>query len=285
MRIAITGPFGFVGSRLTPQLQKNHHCRTLSRQPSNEPNSAVIDYDKPKSLTAATAQCDTVIHLGGMAHLPQNTPQAQADIYKSNVTDTLALARAAANNHCQRFIFISSIKVNGEETFGTPFKFDDKPAPEDYYGHSKLAAEQGLQELCKKSGMELTIIRPGLVYGPNNKGNLAALEKLIKLRIPLPLKSLNNKRSLIHINRLCELISQCCIHPDAANEIFLAADPKAISSAEIARQLASLNKLPYPVLIPFPVCLLKWMATKLAPLKKLTGNLEIDTLHTQETLK
>lgn len=285
MLIAITGPFGFVGTQLTKHLTPMHELRLLSRSNNSHPSSAQINYDDSSNLINSTKDCQCIIHLGGMAHLPQNTPEAQAQINKANVTDTLSLAKAASQNNCSHFIYISSIKVNGEETFEHPFTYNSPASPEDHYGRSKLTAERSLQELCKKTDMKLTIIRPGLVYGHNNKGNLAALEKLIKLRVPLPLKNLNNKRSLIHIDTLCSLISTCCDNPKAADQIFLAADKSALSSADIAVKLSQSGNLPKPILFPLPQGLLRIASKYLPPLKKLTGNLEIDTTHTQKTLK
>lgn len=284
MLIAITGPFGFIGSQLTKHLQNKHPYRLLSR--SNSPRSTTINYDDQANLVDATKNCTHLIHLGGMAHLPQNTAAAQEKIHKANVIDTLSVAKAAASNNCQHFIYISSIKVNGEETFDAPFRHNSPAAPEDYYGQSKLEAEQSLTQLSQDTGMKLTIIRPGLVYGNQNKGNLATLEKLIKLHIPLPLKSLENKRSLINIDSLCKLIITCCLHPNAPGKTFLAADNQALSSAEIAQQLSKQNaSLPNPILLPFPSKLLLLAARYTPPLKKLVGNLEIDTTYTQKTLE
>jgi nucleoside-diphosphate-sugar epimerase len=162
-----------------------------------------------------------------------------AEYRKVNVDGTLNLARQAAAVGVKRFIFISSIKVNGEKTRpGQAFFADDIPAPEDYFGVSKTEAEQGLVELAKESNMEIVIIRPTLVYGPHVGGNFATLIKAVQKDWPLPLGSIDNKRSLVALDNLVDLISTCVDHPQAANQVFLAADGDDLSTTELLQRLA-----------------------------------------------
>ncbi len=198
---------------------------------------------------------------------------------KVNVDGTLNLARQAAEAGIRRFIFVSSIKVNGEQTtLDQSFTADQVPAPQDAYGISKLEAERALQGLAKETGMEVVIIRPPLVYGPGVKGNFAMMIKLLDKRLPLPLGAINNKRSLVALDNLVDLIITCINHPAAANQVFLAGDGKDLSTSELLREIGKAMGKPAR-LIPVPSGLLMFGAGllgKKAIAQRVLGSLQVD---------
>lgn len=204
-----------------------------------------------------------------------------------NVEGTLNLARQAAAAGIRRFIYISSIKVNGESTpLGKPFVSSTAPAPEDPYGLSKLEAERGLIELVARTGMEVVVIRPPLIYGPGVKGNFASMIKLVEKGLPLPLGAIHNKRSLVGIDNLVDLIIRCIDHPAAANQVFLAGDGEDISTTELLRGVGRAMGKPAR-LIPVPAGLLQFGATLLgrkAMAQRLLGSLQVDISKTRDLL-
>jgi len=210
-----------------------------------------------------------------------------AEYRKVNVEGTLNLARQAVAAGVRRFVFLSSIKVNGEATApGNPFHADDVPSPEDAYGVSKLEAEQGLILLAAETDMEMVIIRPPLVYGPGVKGNFASMIKLIDKGVPLPLGAIYNKRSLVGIGNLVDLIIRCINYPAAANQVFLAGDGEDLSTTELLRAVGkAMGKSAR--LIPVPAGLLQFGATilgKRAMAQRLLGSLQVDISKTCELL-
>jgi len=204
-----------------------------------------------------------------------------------NVQGTLNLACQAAAVGVKRFIFISSIKVNGEQTrLGQSFFSHDDPSPEDFYGISKHEAEQGLRELAAETGMEVVIIRPPLVYGPSVKGNFASMIKLVGKGLPLPLGAVHNKRSLVALDNLVDLIITCIDHPGAANETFLVSDGEDLSTTQLLQGVAAAMGKPSR-LIPVPAGLLQFGATllgKKAMAQRLLGSLQVDISHTRKCL-
>ncbi len=210
-----------------------------------------------------------------------------AEYRRVNVDGTLNLARQTAAAGVKRFVFISSIKVNGEATArGKAFQADGVPAPEDAYGQSKLEAEQGLVKLAAETGIEVVIIRPPLVYGPGVKGNFASMIKLVEKGLPLPLGAINNKRSLVGIDNLVDLVIRCIDHPAAANQVFLAGDGEDLSTTELLRAVGKAMGKPAR-LIPVPVGLLQFGATllgKKAMAQRLLGSLQVDISKTCELL-
>jgi nucleoside-diphosphate-sugar epimerase len=229
--------------------------------------------------TALTNQ-QVVIHAAARAHIMKDeVADPLAEYRRVNVDGTLNLARQAAAAGVKRFIFISSIKVNGEQTpLGQPFTADDTPAPEDAYGMSKWEAEQGLQQLASETGMEVVIIRPPLVYGPGVKGNFASMTKLVAKGLPLPLGAIHNQRSLVALDNLVDLIITCIDHPAAANQVFLAGDGQDLSTTELLRAVARAMGKPSR-LIPVPSSLLMLGATllgKKAVAQRLLGSLQVD---------
>ena len=209
-----------------------------------------------------------------------------ASFRKVNVEGTLNLARQAAAKGVRRFIFISSIKVNGEETFGVPYTADSEPAPVDPYGISKLEAEQGLMSIASQTGMEVVIIRPVLVYGPGVKANFLSMMKWLSQGIPLPFGAINNRRSLVALGNLVDLVVTCIDHPKAANQKFLVSDGDDLSTTMLLNKMAqALNK---PArLLPIPSFFLKlaaFLLGKQSLSQRLCGSLQVDIDKNRELL-
>jgi nucleoside-diphosphate-sugar epimerase len=278
--ILVTGSNGFIGSALCAQLKADgNNPRCAVRSPSPDKNSiAVGDIGPDTRWDKALQEVDTVIHTAARAHiLKDEASDPLAEYRKVNVEGTLNLARQAAEAGVKRFIFISSIGVNGNQST-TPFTEQDPPAPHDLYAISKYEAEQGLQQLAKETEMEVVIIRPPLVYGPNAPGNFGSLVRWIEKGIPLPLGAIHNKRSLVALDNLVDLIVTCIDHPAAANQTFLAGDGEELSTTDLLRRLA--NAMGKPArLIPVPSGMLMFGATMLgkkAVAQRLLGSLQVD---------
>lgn len=280
--VLVTGATGFVGSALCARLKSEGRKPryTVRTQGQNENSIAVGNIAPDTRWTEALRDVDSVIHTAARAHIMKDeVPDPLSEYRKVNVEGTLNLARQAAQAGVKRFIFISSIKVNGEQTpLGEPFTPDDTPAPEDPYGISKYEAEQGLHQLAQETEMEVVIIRPPLVYGPGVKGNFATLKRLVEKGVPLPLGAIHNKRSLVALDNLVDLIVTCIDHPAAANQTFLAGDGEDLSTTDLLRRLANaMGKKAR--LIPVPPKFLAWFAKLLgkeAITQRLCGNLQVD---------
>ncbi len=291
--ILVTGATGFVGGQL---------IRRLADQPSILVRGAVRATpagDQPGLIAVGEINGDTdwsealqgqrvVVHTAARAHIMDDTAADPLTEFRSvNVAGTLNLARQAAAAGVGRFVFISSIKVNGEQTPSDAcFMADDAPVPEDPYGISKWEAEQGLRELASETGMDVVIIRPPLVYGPGVKGNFASMIKLVGRGLPLPLGAVHNKRSLVALDNLVDLIITCIDHPGAANETFLVSDGEDLSTTQLLQGVAEAMGKPSR-LIPVHVSLLQFGATllgKKAVAQRLLGSLQVDISHTQKCL-
>lgn len=266
-KVLLTGATGFVGKALLAELLQNNFEVIVSVRNNPISSSLKVKTIKTGNLLGSTdwspalQDIDIVIHLAARVHIMQDSStNPLAEFRKTNVDGTLNLARQAEKSGVSRFIFISSIKANGQSSFShSVLKPDDTTAPTDPYGLSKYEAEQGLLELAKKSKMEVVIIRPPLVYGPNVKGNFLSLLKYIKKGLPLPLGSINNQRSLVALDNLVNFISHCATHPKAANEIFLISDGEDVSTTELLTKIAkAFNKKPF--LIPIPAATLSFIA-------------------------
>lgn len=293
--VGITGASGFVGSALINKLKLSNKFSIsafarANTKTLNDPQLNVIkitdigSHDWGNSLDGL----DCVIHNAARVHVMQeDAKDALSEFRKINVDATIRLAQAAAAAGVKRFIFISSIKVNGEETLsGKPFFADDTPNPSDAYGVSKAEAELALMELTKSSAIEVVIIRPVLVYGPGVKANFLNLIKLANKGIPLPLRSIKNKRSLVCVDNLIDLIEICIIHPNAAGQIFLVSDDHDLSTPELLSKVANaLNKKIY--MFWFPSKLLEFMTFILGRKSighRLCRSLQVDISKTKKIL-
>src|SRR5690625_2936286 len=242
--VFVTGATGFVGSYLAHALNLRGYIVTASvrREVEKITVSRVFKYNaltESQGWEEGLEGQDVVIHCAAVtASAPTETSDSLVAFRKANVAGTLNLARQAAKMGVKRFIFISSIKVNGEATsLGRPYQADDLPKPEDPYGISKHEAEQVLNRLSSESGMEVVIVRPPLVYGPGVKGNFADMIKLVQKGLPLPFGAVRNKRSLVGIDNLVDLIVRCIDHPAAANQVFLAGDGEDLSTTDLLRRV------------------------------------------------
>jgi UDP-glucose 4-epimerase len=228
------------------------------------------------------------MHCAARVHvMAESVADPLAEFRRVNVQGTLNLARQAAAAGVRRFVFVSSIKVNGEATqLGRPFMADDAPAPLDAYGVSKMEAEQGLLETARQTGMEVVIIRPPLVYGPGVKANFAAMMRWLRCGVPLPLGAIHNQRSLVALDNLVDLIVTCLTHPAAANQTFLVSDGEDVSTTELLRRMGQALGRPAR-LIPVPVSWLKLAATLVGKpdvAQRLCGSLQVDIEKTRRLL-
>jgi len=286
--ILVTGATGFIGRQLCDRLMhEGRQVRRAARDRSQIEDAFVVgNIGRETSWREALAGVDTVVHLAARVNISQeNSAQALAGFRKVNTEGTLALAHQAAQACVKRFVFISSIGVNGN--FNTrPFNEQDTPRPAEPYAVSKLEAEQGLRELAAETNMEVVIIRPPLVYGFNATGSFGSLVRWIKKGIPLPLGAIHNRRHLVGLDNLVDFIVTCIDHPSAANHTFLVADEEDLSTTDLLRRVGS--ALDKPVrLIPVPMWLLKLGATLLGKqgmALKLCGSLQVDISKAREVL-
>ncbi|CAH0341995.1 SDR family oxidoreductase [Rhizobium sp. CECT 9324] len=286
--ILVTGANGFVGHRLAADLRaQGRIIRTVGRTPHS--TDIVIDaLDGRTNWSAALDGIDTVVHLAARVHMMKDSASDPLEAFRAvNRDGTLNLAREAAAAGVRRFVFISTLKVNGEETRpGHAFRADDTPHPEDAYAISKWEAEQGLAEIGRDTGMETVIIRPPLVYGLGVKANFAALHRLARTRLPLPFGRLEGRRSLLYVGNLSNLIAVCLDHPMAAGQTFLASDGEDVSVAELVRRIRRLEGRT-SALLPVPSVLLHSAARILGReemYQRLAGYLEADLSKTKALL-
>jgi nucleoside-diphosphate-sugar epimerase len=287
--VLLTGATGFIGQGLLDCLARKggFAVRALTRDDRRPVNDARgvgwIEYsgldDRP-SLRAALRGVEKVAHVAARAHvMHEKAADPLAAFRKINTEGTLTLAEEAARQGVRRFVFVSSIKVNGERTVpGRPFTPDDVPAPVDAYGMSKREAEDGLRMIATRTGMEVVIIRPPLVYGAGVKGNFLSMMKALHRGIPLPLGALQNKRSLVARSNLTDLITTCLVHKAAANEIFLASDGDDLSTTDLLRRVGqALGRRAR--LFPVPAALLELGAAAIGRrhiAQRLCGSLQVD---------
>lgn len=287
MKALITGATGHVGGAL---------LRSLATHPAWQLRAAVRvfpavpvagceyvglgDLGAGADVTGIATGCDIVIHAAARAHVMREARAAAANAYRdTNVEGTLRVAREAVRCGVRRFIFVSSVKVNGESSpAGRPFREENPTDPQDPYAISKYEAELGLHQLCRDTGMEYVVIRPPLVYGPEARANFLALATAVKRGIPLPLGSIRNRRSLVAIDNLVHFIRLCMEHPAAANETFLVSDGHDLSTPELVSGMAdALNR---PVrLLRIPPSMLRlggMLAGRRLAAQRLVENLQVD---------
>lgn len=294
MTVLLTGASGFVGKAvLKTAQQRGLNIRPVFRSLDSAkgyPEAVLVSgLDGAADWSQALQGVDVVIHAAARAHIMREEAlDPLAEYRRVNVEGTLNLARQAAAAGVRRFVFISSIKVNGEATAPDhPFTAGDNPAPEDAYGVSKAEAEAQLKLVAQETGIEVTIIRPPLIYGPGVKGNFASLISLVRRGLPLPLGGVtHNRRSLVGLDNLVDLILVCADHPKAANQTFLISDGEDLSTTELLRKVAKALRQPARLLW-VPAGLISFMAAllgKKAISERLVGSLQVDIRKTCEML-
>jgi nucleoside-diphosphate-sugar epimerase len=276
--ISVTGGTGFVGRALIERLkQANGDVVQLDRKmrPDGVPEW---------SLGGAT---EVVIHAAARVHVMNETaPDPLAEFRKANVEGTLNLARQAAQAGVRRFVYVSTVKVNGESTTDKPFTSFDAPAPLDPYGVSKLEAEQKLLLLSRETGLDIVIVRPSLVYGPGVLANFYRLMQLVKIGVPLPLGAIYNRRSMVALENLVDLLVTCSYHPNAAGQTFMVSDDNDVSISELLRMVAGAMGR-RSMLLPVPARVIAGAAAlfgQSALAGRLLDSLQVDVTHTKSTL-
>ncbi|MDP2371483.1 UDP-glucose 4-epimerase family protein [Rhodoferax sp.] len=292
MNVLVTGASGFVGRALVKRLGDMVGVRVIAamRRPKDVSEiggaRAVIAVHgvacplAQMDWSAALPGVEVVVHLAARVHIvAEHQADSLAEFRAVNVDGTLNLARQCAKAGVKRFVFLSSVKVNGEATrLGHPFAESDVPAPQDAYAVSKFEAEQGLLGLSAQTGMEIVIIRPPLVYGPGVKANFAALMRAVRRGWPLPLGAVRNRRSLVALDNLVDFIVLCHVHPLAANQTFLVSDGQDLSTPELVRGIAAAAGT-RSRLVPVPAQIMRLagaLVGKRDAVQRLCGNLQVD---------
>lgn len=295
VNILISGATGFVGAELGKTLSQhgNYLLKALVRRsdisiPWAEETFQFHGLSSTECSEKLFNRVDVAIHCAARVHvMDDKSADPLTEFRKVNVEGTINLAKLAAKSGVKRFIFLSSIKVNGESTdSGRIYKADDIPAPQDAYGISKTEAEEALKRVAMETSMEVVIIRPVLVYGPGVKANFLNMVRWLHKGIPLPLGAINNKRSLVALDNLIDLIKTCIEHPAAANEIFIAADGEDLSTTDLLRRMGIALNVPNR-LIPIPQSLLIFAATALrkqAFAQRLCCSLQVDISKARDLL-
>jgi nucleoside-diphosphate-sugar epimerase/GT2 family glycosyltransferase len=294
-RILVTGANGFIGRALCAALSsQDFSVLGVVRKKSANGQTAAVDHwvmgeiDEHTEWAPALSGVDSVVHLAARVHLMRDAAaDPMAEFRRVNVALTLNLARQAARAGVRRFVFVSSVKVNGEKTvIGQPFTADDAPKPVDSYGISKFEAEQALIQLAAETGLEVVIVRPVLVYGPGVKANFHEMMRWVLKGVPLPLGALDNQRSFAAIDNVVDLIAVCLSHPRAANQIFLVSDGEDLTVSGLLRRTATALGRPAR-LLPVPMFLLRLAGRLLGKepvIQRLCDTLQVDISKTQRLL-
>jgi nucleoside-diphosphate-sugar epimerase len=287
--VLITGASGFVGAALAERLERNgRKVRRSVRQARRPGDVATGDIGPDTDWSEAVAGVDAVVHCAARAHVLREEISDPLSAFRAvNRDGTLALARAAARAGARRFVFVSSIGVNGGTTDGRPFAPSDVPHPHTPYGVSKWEAEQGLAAIATETGMEVVVVRPPLVIGPGAKGNLGTIAGLIRRGLPIPLGGITqNKRDLVSLPVLVDLLALCVDHPSAAGQLLLVADGVTRSTAGIVRAVMAAEGVSGRML-PVPAA---WLGAALSAIgrtamrEQLLGDLEVDIGATRNVL-
>lgn len=296
--VLVTGGTGFLGRALLHKLLVSGPrplIAAVRRNKTDFPAEVRVEWvnelGSSTDWTACLQEVGVVIHCAARAHVMKDeTGDPLLEYRRVNVQGTLALAEQAVKAGVRRFVYISSVKVNGEQTASNiPFRAEDIPAPEDAYGISKLEAEQGLLALARNTGMEVVIIRSPLVYGPGVKGNFASMERWVRRGMPLPLGAVHNKRSLVALENLVDFIALCADpehSPRAANEVFLISDGEDVSTTELLRKVANAYNVAQR-LLPIPVLWIQTVARllgKRAVADRLLGSSVVDSSKARDLL-
>ena len=284
-RVLVTGAAGFVGRPLAAHLAARGWAVTAGVRalpPAHEllPGihyAAVGDIGSETDWQSVLRDVTHVVHTAARVHVMRGGDEAE--FMRVNAQGTARLAAQAAEFGVRRLVFLSSIKVNGEGTGDRPYRYDDPPAPQDAYARSKLAAEQALWQVCARSSLEGVVVRLPLVHGPGAKANVARLVRLVERGLPLPLGSVDNRRSLIALGNLCDFIALALDHPRAAGRVWLLSDGEDLSTPGLVRHIAAALRRPAR-LLPCPVVLLRALGGvtgRTAEIKRLTGSLQVDS--------
>ena len=281
--VLVTGASGFIGQALCDALEaQGHRVRRATRKSpdhAQSPAFAIGNIGRDTNWRAAVSGCDAVIHLAAHVHVLRGQVGDAADVFhRVNVEGSENLARLAARAGVRRFVFLSSVKVNGEASAERPFVESDLVMPLDAYGVSKAEAEKRLRTISTETGMEVVVVRPPLVYGPGVKANFLSLLRAVDSGLPLPLLSIFNLRSLVYAGNLVHALGACLVHPAAANRTFFVSDDHDVSTPQLIREIASaLGKK--PMLFPFPPALLRGaglLTGRKEQVARLTGSLQVD---------
>ena len=295
MRVLLTGAAGFVGRQMLANLASTPgmSVRAAVRDSgANLPPATEIyplgDFEQVRDWSTALHSCDAVVHLAARVHVLHDSAADPAAAFRRINTDaTLALARQAAQAGVRRFVFLSSVKVNGESTAaGRSFSAQDVPRPADPYALSKLGAELGLREMAARGALEVVIIRPPLVYGPRVRANFLDLLRWVDREWPLPLAAINNRRSLVSVWNLCDLLGEALVNPRAAGAVWMVSDGEDLSTPALVRRLARAMDRRVP-LLAVPMSVLRACATvagRRAELSRLCESLKVDTSRTRADL-
>lgn len=287
MKALVTGATGFIGVSLCKRLLTDtFHVRATSRTAKSAKNLPygvtvvpITSIGPDTDWSEALCGIDVIVHLAARVHvMDEHAANPLAEFRRVNVAGTERLARMAAAAGVRRFIFLSSVKVHGEET-EIPYTEEYAPAPQDPYGVSKLEAEECLRKIAAETRLEVVIIRPPLVYGPGVKANFLNLMKIVERRIPLPLASIHNRRSLVYLGNLVDAISTCVKHPRAAGQTFLVSDGDDVSTPELIRRMAQALES-QARLLPFSPTLMRLagrVCGKMAAVDRLVGSLTVDS--------
>ncbi len=292
MNLLVTGSTGLVGSRVVALgEQKIWAVKSVTRQSSNTIGSDIFcinSLDGQTDWSGAFEGVDCVVHCAARVHQMRESESTALEAYrKVNTEGTLNLAKQAACAGVKRFVFISSIKVNGEfSKKGYPFSSVVNKPPTDPYGLSKYEAELGLAKLSAETGLEVVIIRPPLVYGPGVQANFLSMMRWTRKQLPLPLGSIDNKRSLVYVDNLADLILKCCENPSAVGKVLLVSDDHDISTTELLKCVAKhMDKESY--LIPIPSRWIKTVSKLLGKAgvgQRLCSSLQVDITETKREL-
>lgn len=290
MTVVVTGATGFIGRGLREQAQHGPPLRLAVRAPISLPGEDVRVVGPLEALAAGESRAawaaalrgaDAVIHVAGRAHAFGADARDAAAFRRVNVDATVALAREAARAGVGRFVFLSTVKVNGERTTDAPYTERDAPHPEGLYAESKLEAERRLWAVAEEEGIACTVVRTPLVYGPGVRANFLSLLRAVDRGVPLPLGSIRNARSLVYVRNLAHALLHVATHPSAAGETFLVKDGPDLSTPELVRKLAAaLGRSPR--LVPVPPALLQTLAGAVGradAARRLLGSLAVSDAH------
>lgn len=293
-RVLVTGASGFVGGALLRRLAEEPDVEVVAgvrEQGPASPHCEQLVLGNLEDLLIGPQQLQgvsVIVHTAARVHvMHERSSDPLSEFRRVNVEGTLALARMAAEAGVRRFVFLSSIKVNGESSLpGAPFRADDPPCPQDPYGLSKLEAERGLQRIADETGLEVVIVRPPLVYGPGVRANFLSMMRWLHRGIPLPLGGIDNRRSLVALDNLVDLLVCCLRHPAAANQTFLVSDGEDLSTSELLRRLGHALRRPARLVAwaSRPLRLLLRWAGREALVQRLFGSLQVDIDKTRTLL-